>query len=214
MAAEALSLCSVDACPPRGVQGPWTWRPFAKTRTVVSPRAAHPCALWSMWAPSQCGRPPAAPLGRRTRAPLTVPCAVAAPQPPPASTATVQETPAWVTRHAENPALRGNFAPVQHEVTLDSLVVDGNLPPCVDGVYLRNVRPDLRRHRAQLPCAVLAQQPRCVLCAPLTSHRRHTTCLLLTLPGTQPAFRADSLPLVRRHRHGPLPAPARAPEQR
>ena len=91
-----------------------------------------------MWAPSQCARPPAAPVGRRTRGLLAVPVAVAVPQPPPVSTATLQETPAWVARHAQNPALRGNYAPVQNEVTVHSLVVDGQLPPCVDGVYLRN----------------------------------------------------------------------------
>ena len=37
-----------------------------------------------------------------------------------------------------NPPLRGNFAPVVGECTLNDLVVDGVLPPGLDGVYLRN----------------------------------------------------------------------------
>jgi len=45
--------------------------------------------------------------------------------------------PAWATT-TDNPPLRGNFAPVVGECTLDDLVVDGVLPPGLDGVYLRN----------------------------------------------------------------------------
>jgi len=49
-----------------------------------------------------------------------------------------QVTPDWVSRHADNPALAGNFAPVAREVTLRDLRVEGTLPDCVDGVFLRN----------------------------------------------------------------------------
>ena len=45
--------------------------------------------------------------------------------------------PAWAAE-SDNPPLRGNFAPVVGECTLDDLVVDGVLPPGLDGVYLRN----------------------------------------------------------------------------
>ena len=45
--------------------------------------------------------------------------------------------PAWAAV-SDNPPLRGNFAPVVGECTLDDLVVDGVLPPGLDGVYLRN----------------------------------------------------------------------------
>lgn len=34
--------------------------------------------------------------------------------------------------------LRGNYAPVQDEVTLDALEVEGAIPPELDGLYLRN----------------------------------------------------------------------------
>ena len=34
--------------------------------------------------------------------------------------------------------LRGNYAPVQDEVTLDALEVEGAIPPELNGLYLRN----------------------------------------------------------------------------
>ena len=39
---------------------------------------------------------------------------------------------------AANPFLRGNFAPVREEVTFDDLKVAGELPPEMDGMFVRN----------------------------------------------------------------------------
>ena len=37
-----------------------------------------------------------------------------------------------------NPFLRGNFAPVQEEVTVENVRVIGKLPPELDGMFVRN----------------------------------------------------------------------------
>ncbi|MBT3534772.1 MAG: 9-cis-epoxycarotenoid dioxygenase, partial [Rhodospirillaceae bacterium] len=39
---------------------------------------------------------------------------------------------------AENPVLQGNFAPVQEEVTAYDLVVEGTIPPELNGMLLRD----------------------------------------------------------------------------
>lgn len=49
-----------------------------------------------------------------------------------------QRTPEWVDRWSENIALAGNYAPVEREVTLRGLPVEGKLPASVDGVWMRN----------------------------------------------------------------------------
>jgi hypothetical protein len=72
----------------------------------------------------------------RRRGPARRVSAIASPQRAPP--APLQSTPAWASRFQHNPALAGNFAPVEHEVFLPSLRVDGTLPPSVDGVFLRN----------------------------------------------------------------------------
>jgi carotenoid cleavage dioxygenase len=62
-----------------------------------------------------------------------------APPPPPLPPTTPrQRTPAWVARHAHNPSLAGNFAPIEDEINVRNCVVEGRLPPSVEGVYLRN----------------------------------------------------------------------------
>ena len=38
----------------------------------------------------------------------------------------------------QNPYLRDDYAPVQDEVLLESLPVDGSIPSCLDGLFVRN----------------------------------------------------------------------------
>lgn len=39
---------------------------------------------------------------------------------------------------AVNPYLEGNFAPIRQEITADELPVIGELPPCLNGIFVRN----------------------------------------------------------------------------
>ena len=43
-----------------------------------------------------------------------------------------------MTTVAVNPYLEGNFAPIRQEVTADELLVIGELPPSLNGIFLRN----------------------------------------------------------------------------
>lgn len=42
------------------------------------------------------------------------------------------------TLAAANPYLQGNFAPINTEITTDTLEVIGELPPDLSGIFVRN----------------------------------------------------------------------------
>jgi hypothetical protein len=101
--------------------------PAARRRSRRAPRSAPTASPRAVATPQRAGAAAAAPSS--------------APAPAGARSTQqqqLQRTPEWAARHAHNPCLAGNFAPVVDEVTLASLRVDGVLPPSVEGVFLRN----------------------------------------------------------------------------
>lgn len=98
-------------------------------------RRQHPVEISSAARPgARCRRPPALRVAARQTVPDTENPSTSGSS----ASAAAQRTPDWVARWQDNIALAGNFAPVQNEVTLRGLQVQGHLPSSVDGVWMRN----------------------------------------------------------------------------